>query len=236
MLTEANVEHFIQTALPNLVPHSRNAYRSCLRRVGRATTKRAEWRPRPANLGRRQLSAPYAPDEISWLWYIARNQPTVGRRRAAVALMALGHGAGLQARELAAVTAAHLTWTDDGGVTVDVPGPRSRAVPVLSEGVDDLRWLAADFPDRRLFADISPSRTAASNVIYQLAVPPRAPRFHTPRLRSTWMVTLLTAGIRLSELVALAGVTSTKNLQDLILYIPKRPDQNVRALIRGIEL
>ncbi|WP_221652861.1 hypothetical protein [Actinotalea ferrariae] len=232
LFTEANVEHFVSTGMPHLQSHSRNSYRAALRRTGRAATRHALWSPAPQALGRRSLRAPYTHQEIDWLWEIARSQPSIGRRRAARALMALGYGAGLSLAEIVVFPGCQIK-VSEAGVLVEVTGERARIVPALPEAHADLIAMRADHYDATVLADVRPSRTAGAGVVANLVVPEGAPRFDSVRLRTTWMVTLLVRGARLSEVTALAGITSTKNFQDIIDFVPRRSLEEIATVLAG---
>lgn len=229
------VEHFAETALQGLGEHSRATYRSALRTVGRAATKRAPWSPSPRQLGRKTLSEPYTAGQIDWLRQIAADQSTVTRRRAATAVVCLAYGAGLRAPEYAAVTGAHVR-VEAGVVVVDVPGTGGRTVPVVPEVGPDLLALAAAMPHRRLFSDrMSTARNWTASVVEQIEVPRGAPRFSSRRLRVTWMVRLSTAGVRVSELCDLAGLKSAHGWEDLARYVPRREPGELVALIGALK-
>lgn len=228
------VEHFADTMLGYLGEHSQATYRAALRRVGRAATKRAPWAPNPRQLGRKTLSEPYPLEQIAWLRQVAADQLTWTRRRAATAVVCLAYGAGLRAPEYAAVTGAHVR-EQDGVVLVDVPGARARVVPVLPEVAGDLLALAGALPDSRLFSDRTAGvRNWTASVVEQIEVPRGAPRFSSRRLRVTWMVRLSTAGVRVSELCDMAGLTSAHSWEDLARYVPRREPGELIALIGAL--
>lgn len=232
LFNEATVEHFVATGMSDLQSHSRNSYRAALRRAGRAATRYAPWSPAPVALGRSSLRPPYQPREVEWLWEIALHQPSMGRRRAARALMALGYGAGLSLAEIVTLPGRQIQVTESG-VQVEVTGARPRIVPALPEAHAALLDMRRDHPDSSVLADVRPSRTAGANVISNLVVPEAAPRFDSVRLRTTWMVTLLIRGARLSEVTSLAGITSTKNFQDIIDFVPRRSLEEIAAVLAG---
>lgn len=232
LFTEANVDRFVATGMTGLGSHSKNCYRAALRRTGRAATRYAAWSPPPQVLGRRSLRPPYQSHEIDWLWEIARHQPTLGRRRAARALMALGYGAGLSLAEIVVLHGGQIERSE-AGVLVTVTGARPRVVPALPEAHADLVAMREEHFDASVLADVRPARTAGAAVISKLVVPDTAPRFDSVRLRTTWMVTLLTRGARLSEVTALAGITSTKNFADIIAFVPRRSVEEIAAVLAG---
>lgn len=116
---------------------------------------------------------------------------------------------------------------------MEVLGDRARVVPALPEAWPDLITMRKEHSDTPVLADVQPSRTAGAGVIANLVVPEAAPRFDSVRLRTTWMVALLIRGARLSEVTALAGITSTKNFQDIIDFVPRRSLEEIAAVLAG---
>ncbi|WP_313554945.1 hypothetical protein [Miniimonas arenae] len=114
-------------------------------------------------------------------------------------------------------------------VLVTVPGVRARRVPVLPPAHEALRWLCEEYEGRQLYADITASWTAPSQVSREIEVPPRAPSFDSPRLRTTWLVDMLTTGLSLSEVYLYAGTVSTQSLRDLLPYVPTRDEADIFA-------
>ncbi|WP_421735697.1 hypothetical protein [Cellulomonas sp.] len=223
ILDEATVERFVATGMPGMNNGTRATYASTLRRVGKAWTVRAYWSPDAPRFPHTRLAPPFTAAEIDRLWDVAATQQTPGRSRGALALMSLAWGAGLKAHEVAAVRAEHVEVRGDV-VLVHVGGARARTVPVLPRAHAALLNLCSDYPDRQLFADITASRTAASQVSRHIEIPPRAPAMDSPRLRTTWFVALLNAGLRLSEVFAYSGMQSTSGLRDILRYIERRED------------
>ena len=222
------VERFIQVGMSDLGESSQGTYGSTLRRIGPLWTRRALWPPQQKKLSHKTLAPPYSAEDVSWMWQIASTQKTPGRRRSATALLALAHGAGLKANELAAVRSEDVELRTDA-VLVKVSGARQRRVPVLPLAHDGLRWLCSAYEGRQLYADITPSRTAPSQVANQIEVPPGAPTFDSPRLRTTWLVEMLSTGLSLSEIYLYAGTVSTQSLRDLMPYVPVRDEAAIHA-------
>ncbi|PVU82932.1 hypothetical protein DDP54_07845 [Cellulomonas sp. WB94] len=80
-----------------------------------------------------------------------------------------------------------------------------------------------------MYADIAAGRTAASQVSRHIEVPPRAPAFDSPRLRTTWLVHMLSTGLTVSEVYRFAGTVSTHALRDLLPYVPTRDETAIFA-------
>lgn len=233
LYSEENVERFSATGMRHLADHSRASYRSALRRIGRKVTKRAEWAPEPARIRRTTFSDPYTSADIEWLWDVARHQKSETRRRAAVTAVALCYGGGLQGPEYSLIEGSSIELVD-GVVVAHVPGRLGRSVPVLPTFTEELMLLAGRYQDRPLFSDRTPVRNWTSAVLAQVEIPPGAPRLVPNRLRITWMVHLLTMGVRVSELRHLAGVKTTKGWEDLAKFVPMREPAELHALIGGL--
>ena len=230
LLDPDTVERFVTQGLTG--DPSRATYRSVLRRIGPLLTKRAPWEPRPVTVARRQVAQPYTPAEIETLIADAGRQSTKARTRAARALLALGAGAGLDGRWVTLVKAGDVA-VDDAGVLVQVGPPAPRAVPVLAHWEDEIIELASTAGDQFLVGGRSTSRNRASDLTSGLEVPPGHPRLSAARLRSAWLLWHLTAGTRLPELAAAAGLQGVTVISDLLPAIPPMAERDGRHLLRG---
>jgi hypothetical protein len=231
VLDPDTVERFITIGLAD--DRSRATYRSVLRRVGPKLTARAPWEPRAATVARRQVVRPYSEVEIEQLRADALAQPTPGRVRAARALLALGAGAGLDGRWVANVTAADVT-VRAGAVLVRVGEPSARVVRVLAAWEDDVVDLAETAADGEfLVGGTSIARNRAGALAASLVVAHGRPRLSASRLRSTWLVTHLTMGTRLPELVRAAGLRGVTVLSDLLQFVPALDEVESIEILRG---
>lgn len=233
LFTETNVEWFVETGMTHLGEHTQSCYRSALRRIGRTVTKKAPWTPEPKRKKRTTLADPYARLDLAWLWEICLTQRSEVRRRAGVATMALCHGAGLAGAEFSVLLGSSIEMID-GVAVVHIPGDHARDVPVLPQYADELVRLSLDYWDRPMFSDRTPSRNWTANVLAQLEFPTGAPRLVPSRLRTTWMVELSTAGVRISELQHFAGVKTMTGWEDFSKFVPRRDDSVLRRLIGGV--
>jgi hypothetical protein len=231
VLDPDTVERFVAVGLAD--DRSRATYRATLRRVGPLLTKRAPWEAKPATVARRQVAVPYSAEELDGLRSDAQTQPTVGRMRAARALLALGVGAGLDGRWVARVDAEDVTATEVG-VVVRVGEPAARVVPVLATWEGELLDLAATSGGEFLVGGRSLSRNRASALAASLMVGNGHPRFSASRLRSTWLVTHLEMGTRLPELARAAGLQGVTVLSDLLAFVPALDDEAALAMLRGV--
>lgn len=177
-------------------------------------------------------TSPYSPAETVMLRSWADGQKTTYRRVNCHVLLGLGMGAGLSASEVIDVQARHV-HIDDDGVLIEVSGIRARVVPVLTEWEPVLAQIAsaAIRPDLYLFR---PTREKTHKNLIGNFVDKTSPgrvRANTQRMRSTWIVTQLTAGTPPKVLVEAAGVDSLEALTRFLRFVPDvDPAQARRAL------
>ena len=223
------VERFV-AALPGS-DASRSTYRSVLRRIGPLLTCKAPWEPRTAPLSRRHVAVPYTAEELALLSSDACQQPTVGQRRAAGALIALGAGAGLDGRWCTRVRAEDVLV--DAVVLIRVGDPAARLVPVLARWEAAVLDLAKTAGGEYLVGGYSTSRNRASALTASLVVPPGHPKLSCARLRSTWLLSHLIAGTRLPELASAAGLQGITVLSDLLANVPPMDERDSVQMLRG---
>jgi hypothetical protein len=121
-----------------------------------------------------------------------------------------------------------------GMVSVCVGEPSARLVPVLAgweaEVVDLAKTaVAGEF----LVGGTSVARNRAGALAASLVVARGHPRFSASRLRSTWLVTHLTLGTRLPELVQAAGLQGATVLSDLLDFVPAVDEERCIGILRG---
>ena len=178
------------------------------------------------------MAAPYSPAELEILWADALQQPSIVRRRAARALLALGLGAGLDGRWIARIgpDAVH---RGDGFVAVSVPAPAARLVVVRSCWEDEILDLAATAGSGVLLGRRSESRNRVGDIAKRLRCPVGHPRISSARLRSSWLVDLLGDGVPITVICTAAGLSGITTLSDLLAHLPcVDPDEQIR-LLRG---
>jgi hypothetical protein len=78
------------------------------------------------------------------------------------------------------------------------------------------------------------SKNRAGALAASLVVGNGHPRFSASRLRSTWLVTHLARGTRLSELARAAGMQGVTVLSDLLEFVPAVDDEQAVAMLRGV--
>lgn len=212
------------TACPHRSGVNRTFSSPYLRKVGRACTKKAPWRPLPkpyaANL---TIQPPYTDREVDALWGAARAQLNDQRTRVAQTLLCLGLGAGLKPGEMLQVTAHHvgLHPQDERLVVVLL---HDRTVPVLAEYAPTLMDLCRRYPDAPLLGAHNPTTKDPLGKVRQNVEWPSWVTFKPARLRTTWMVSVLTNGVRVSEFQRISGTASAKTLEAVAAFVPERLD------------
>jgi len=226
------IERFVVEGLAK--NSSRATYRADLRRVAPLLTTKAPWEPRSTLLPRRQVAPPYTEAELEVLCSDGNRQRTPERRRAVRGLIALGAGAGLDGRWATQIRARDV-FAVGARALLRVPSPSARTVPVLAHWEHEVAELAATAGQEFLVGGYSVSRNRASALLSRLEVPQGHPRLSLSRLRSTWLCWHLSAGTRLPELVAAAGLQGTAMLSDLIGFVPPFPVDDAQRVLRGAE-
>lgn len=229
------ISSFVAVACQHYAVSTQASYRSLLFSMS-ATLLTGPLRPVPTAVIPRSYDAsePYTGDEIRLLRLWAANQATTYRQVNATVLLALGLGAGLSTREIIHLRCADVQ-VDDQGVLVHVTGERERLVPVLGEWEAPLAALcqAAIRPTQPVFGS---RRTTAANpnlVTAFLEDATDAPvRVKVQRLRATWVVGHLAAGVPAPVLARAAGLTTTDGLTRFLKYVPDIDVADVRAQMR----
>ena len=206
LLSPEVIDRFIVDGCAHLSKGTRLNYRTQLRRIGQAVLGPEAFPERPVALQRSTVRSPYDRIEVADLVSWSRGLPTEHMRRNVLALLAIGLGAGLTSDEIRRLTGTDVR-VDQDTVLVEVRSGRPRSVPVHQEWAGMVLELAREsgtspffLPDRR--------RVTRRDI---LALIERAsgdgpPRFNIQRLRVTWIVDHLSAGVHLHALAQAAGV------------------------------
>lgn len=205
---------------------SRRTFRSRLLAMSDVLTSQGSGRTVLPPISRSLQSAPYTAREVATLRAWAGMLPTQHQRVNVTIGLALGLGAGLRMHEITALRAGDVT-IDDLGVVVDTGGSHARQVPVLAEWADVIADLAGAALRAEQFL-FRPRRTAVAdrNAFANLLRRTKPPvSLTTHRMRATWIVGHLAAGIPATTLVVAAGLESTDALR---LYLPFIPELNTR--------
>ena len=194
-----------------------------------AATPDRQTRKNPASV------RPYVSRDLITFRSSAARRTNVERRMNAHVLLALGAGAGLRAEEIALARISDIT-IDGDDLLVSVRGKHPRTVPLrvewrraLTTGINNREpgdWLFAGY---RL-----PEYPARA--IHQFGIDdPDEPTPAATRLRATWIVGQLHAGLRLDALLRLAGLSTATSLAPYVQAMTPGNETDLRRLITGAE-
>lgn len=219
-----HVERYVATQTGYMTPASRSTRRSHLRRVARAATKAAPW-PHPARPYARPtpMSAPLTTLEEDSYWEAVRAQPSPLWERRLKALMVLGLGAGLPAREALTVTIRDHVRTSTIDARLWIIELPDRQVPIDQRYVALMQELSVFEHTEPL---VGPFRSDAKNPMAVLtegiALPAGQQSLRMTQFRTTWMKRLLERDVRISEFQAMSGIASAKTLETIAPFIDLR--------------
>lgn len=231
------VQHWAVLGLQHLSPGTAANYRSRLNRVGAAFN---EVRRGPAALTGSDPVATYAPVEEDRFLAWADAQRTDALRFAVLVLLCLGLGAGLSTAEILGVTGTDVTGRADRDVLVRVREGRPRTVRVRTRYAALLLGLAEAAGHDHLYRPDAPGRggkNAVSNLVATAREDgdARLPVLTPQRMRATWLVRHLDAGVRVDALLAAAGLDSLAHLTRYLPALRPLPAPEVTALLRGAD-
>jgi len=232
LLHPDTVERFIATGIPNLSERSRATRRSALRAVSIAVTTKTPWTPLPPKMRRSYYARPYSAAELGRWWEVATSQKTPGRDRAARAMVALGLGVGVSASEHLTIT-GHNVIKRHGVVAVQIGGRRARTVPCVAMWSDRLLQLASEVGDEPLIGSFSSAVNRTYNLMRPIEVPPSMPRLESPRLRTSWMAELLTAGVPIKEFARACGLNVVQHMEDFLPFLPDMDEASAFLRLAG---
>ena len=221
------IEQFIHLGMPGTRPGSQATLRSALWRMAEVLNPadaHGDHRPIP----RATPTPPYTEAEVATLYSWANTQGTPRRRIDALALVTLGLGAGLATRELLEIRTgdvgiqANPDGCDEGSIVVWRDRPR--VVPVQTDWVRTLQLvLATRGEDVFVFC---PGRDSVTDgqVTNFLARSRTALDVRPARMRTTWLVHHLAAGMAAHELLRISGLQNYAALDKLVPFLPKSAD------------
>jgi integrase len=191
--------------------------------------------PARQHLAEPHPARPYAPSELIEFRSSAVRRNNPERRRNANMLLGLGAGAGLRAEEIANTRVGDIT-TDPHGLLVTVRGAHPRTVPVHADWVTILTAPVSGRPNEDFAITGYRLPGYAARVVHQLGIDdPDEPTPSATRLRATWLVGQLNAGVPLDLLLHLAGLTSPTSLTAYLRAITTHHLADYRYLVTGQE-
>lgn len=235
VFTDDMIDRYIQLGMPQALDSTRATRRSILRRLARRCSPALANVPDPSPIPYRRLRAPYAGTQVAAYIRLASAQPTPGRRRSLLAVLALGLGCGLDCEDLAWVRGCDVELALNGAVSVRVcGGRRPRSVVCLSRYEAQLLSLAEPDGEDLLIGGRTLGRHNVTSVTLGRLLQDRSlPPLVVGRLRSTWLLSHLQANTPLSLIMTAAGLQTVRPLEDLLHHLPELPASDAVAALRG---
>jgi len=220
VLVSEVIEAFVSVGLCEQGSPTKGTYRSVLRHLAGIEA------PKGAPGYRGSVAPPpYSAKEHAELYSIARTQPRGWRRLSALALLALGIGAGLHVSEIVAATGDDVVISARS-VAVRVGGGRKRVV-TLQAGEAKLLFALAKGAGRNYLFHPEPAERCYKNFVNDfcrhLVADPGAPRLSVSRCRSSFVCGHLASGTRLSVLLEQAGIVEVESLLRYSLHVKSAP-------------
>jgi hypothetical protein len=216
------IEQFIHLGMPGAARGSQATLRSTLWRMAEILNPaQADAIHRP--IARSAPTRPYSSADIAELTSWADTQGTVGRRRDARTMLALGLGAGLAARELleAQTTDVIIDAQSTRSLQVVVWRERTRLIPVHPAWASQLERTVTEVPAGGWL--FRPGRQSATpGQITDFLTRSRSPLDVRPvRMRATWLVQHLLDGTPAEDILRISGLKNYAALDRLIPFTRK---------------
>lgn len=229
------IERYIQVGMPGAADSSRATRRTILRRIACRASPALSHLPAPAPIPYRRIRPPYESSEVSGYLRLARTQPTCGRRQSVLAVLCLGLGCGLDCCDMGWVRGCDVQRDAAGFLSVRVSGgSRPRSVVSLGRYEDDLHELAQDRGDELLIGGATQGRhNVTSSALARMITDDKLPRLVVGRLRSTWLLEHLRRETPLPIVMAAAGLTTVRPLEDLLHHLPAASVEVAASCLRG---
>lgn len=227
-LHPSTIDRYIESA--QIATKGARTRRTILKRLGRVVAPSlypAQARP----IGRPRRLTGYTDKEIAAFLGLAAAQPTARLRDRLTAIIALGAGAGLRAREIQGVLTSDLAQTESGLIVHVGRGKYPRTVPVRRSLQAPASEVYARYADRALFPG---GVRMPSNAIRDLSGGKDLPRIEFIRLRATWL-TEIQRGLGMKEFLHAAGVNDPRDFYDYVRDDPIPSFEQIEQVLRGAE-
>lgn len=213
------VDEYCRVGMPTSVAKSRSDRRSRLRIIADQVNPEQATQQTQKSIARPERRRPYTQAEVAAILRAIATQPTPLLARQLAACVGLGLGAGIDSAELKLLMPCHVVDTAEG-IRVDVPGKRARTVWVRRELEPVVRRGLAGADPRRPLVGQNQARSNVAGAIFDNATwVGDVPKLDQARLRTTWIVWLMSRPVPLSVICNAAGLTSTRTLFDLLPFL-----------------
>lgn len=212
VFTEDRIEAYFASGAVTV--RAKATYRSHLRTVAKANTKKAIWTPTPQLMKNQNQRPPYSADEVSGFFDIVDLQPTDRQRFVMRAVLLCCLGFGLKSHEMFLLRCEQVSRTEYGLVLATL---EDRTVPAQARYADEIWDLISDTDTERLLGDHLRVHKGLDNLITKFDIPRYLPSLRTRRLRTTYLFDLLNnRALNLAEFMHIAGLGSGRVLEDLV--------------------
>jgi hypothetical protein len=218
----SEVDRYWRHGLDGYSAKTRNDYRSRLLNVSRSVNPGVDAPPRVVGLGRVSLRPPYTAAEEVTIRRAALRQRTEGARQRLCAVVGLAGGAGLQPSDFRVLRGGDIELGDGvSPIVVRVPGEPGRVSvvrreyePLVRAGVGPLAASAL------VVGNVEGRTTTPSKVIEKAELFDDVPRIDVGRLRSTWLLWLMTQRVPVQVILSVAGLATARSLAELSEHLP----------------
>jgi hypothetical protein len=229
-VTRQNTDEYTRVGMAGSSEKSRADRRARLRGIADQVNP-GQAPDRGISIAKPSLKPPYSPEEMARILRAAGTQPTPAQRRKLSLCVALGAGAGLDSPDLRSLRRQHLIDQGRAGITIAVPGVRSRTVTLFGNYEELLRdALDRTDPDALVLGSEEDRRNIAARAIGEAVIVGDCPRIEQSRLRSTWLARMLSLPVPLRVLLPAAGLQTGRTLGDLLPYLP--PATGTESVLR----
>ncbi|WP_223694852.1 hypothetical protein [Leifsonia poae] len=232
--TEANIWYYVERTLSE---HSESYRWGTVRQLGviaeRINGDAVKRHPAPNLAG---ASRPFKQTELAAVHSWAISLSTEFKIRNACAIVSLGAGAGMSSAEIAAARVGDVETTSSG-VWVRVRGESPRRVPVLSPWESVLQRAVAERANGDLlFQGYRLEEYPPRAIQTFLSEHPARVRPTVSRLRTSWIVRHLNAGVPVAALVRAAGLAHAGGLEKYLGFADQPSLDDCADLFFGAEL
>lgn len=226
ILTEDLIEAWF--ASDDVTVNAKGTYRSHLRTVAKANTRKAVWTPTPEPMRRATLRDPYTANEIDGYKRLIPLQSTARRGWVLDVILHVGLGLGLTAAEMFTLGRSDIAERD--GMVIANIGDRQ--VPTRARYAADILRLVEQSESERLLGDHLGGHRRFDRLIEEVGIPAYQPALRSRRLRTTWLVDVLSDGnLTLPEFQRISGLSSGRVLDDLVPHLPVDEDTYMRRAV-----
>ena len=223
VLTPDRVARYVEESYCGSRPITASTTRGRLEKVGRAATSRAPWPGRRTAIPRAVPLAPYTPAEIAAYRRAATAQRFASTRRCLTGALVLCAGAGAMPGQAVRARTDGLVLDDAGRWCVALDRP-DRLVPIVTDYVQEARRLAAEHPGELWLTPVPHGDEWLGDRLRRAKTDTTLPPLLTARLRATWLVGRLDAGVPVKTLLRAAGLKTSYTLTPYLQYTTSDDD------------